>query len=60
MGGFIDVPLTNAAHIVVKGVPVWAAGRPDLLGPEPPEVLPAPVLRPIAVLSGLTFLLVDV
>lgn len=60
VGPSIDVLLQNAPQIVVKGVTVWAAGRPDLLPPERRDVLLQPVLGLLGVVSRGTVLLKDV
>ncbi len=31
VGNFVDVPLTDAPHVVVQGIAVWTTGWPDLL-----------------------------
>ncbi len=57
VGSFINVSFTNAPYIIVERVAVRAARRPDLLQPELREVLPAPVLRRLAVVGRRPFLL---
>jgi hypothetical protein len=51
VGSFINISFTNAPYIIVERVAVRAAGRPDLLRPELREVLPAPILRRLAVVG---------
>jgi hypothetical protein len=57
VGGFVCFSFTKAPNVVVHGVTVWAAGRPDLLRLELREVLPAPLLGGFAVMGGRPVLL---
>jgi hypothetical protein len=58
--GFVNISVTNAPNIIVQGIAVEAAGRPDLLRPELGEVRRAPILCDLGVVSRGAILLKDV
>ncbi len=51
VGGLINISFTNAPYIIVERIAVRALRGPDLLWLELQEVLPAPILRCLAVVG---------
>ena len=55
----VDLHLDSGPHKIAEGIAVGGEGRPDLLLPELWQVLPAPVLRPLALVYRIRVLLED-
>ena len=51
MGGPVGVSLSHAPYIKVQGIDIRAARRPYFLLPEVRQIGPAPILRPVGIVS---------